>query len=35
MTMNWLINWNKKDCEEFIKTIEYIGFKKCNLIKNR
>ena len=35
MTMNWLINWNKKDWEEFIKTIESIGFKKCNCIKNR
>ena len=23
MTMNWLINWNKKDWEEFIKTMKY------------
>jgi hypothetical protein len=21
--MNWLINWNKKDWEEFIKTMKY------------
>jgi hypothetical protein len=21
--MNWLINWNKKYCEEFIKTMKY------------